>query len=74
MEREIRMGLRRIMMELERLEKAWERLDEEGEDGNRGRDEEMKVAEELVDGEVNGEAGKETEGGGTENGGDVEME
>ena len=67
-ERELRVGLGRIMEELRRLEKAWEEPSEEGsgeEDGDGGKDEEMKVAEELVDGEA--------EGGGAENGGDVEM-
>jgi hypothetical protein len=76
-EREMRVGLGRIMEELERLEKAWEEPSEEGsgeEDGDGGRDEEMRAVEEMVDGEVDGEVGKETEGGGAENGGDVEME
>ena len=67
-ERELRVGLGRIMEELRRLEKSWEESELEAGNGeeDREKDEEMRVVEVMVD----GEAGQGSEVG---NGGDVEM-
>ena len=70
LEREVKEGFERIMVELARLEKAWEESVSEGEDGGGEADGE---GEEVRDEEMVGAELEVVRGGETENGGDVEM-